>query len=160
MANYTTSIAFTISATRADAERFIKIIEAATALAQGEQLMLHRDITAAFLSNDKSPEDVLTDILDDGGFGLDCRFDEPLQTLTLYDTDGAPNLWALAHILQRLYVDMLPLGFIYTNSCDKARPDGVGGGLFAITSDAVVHRDLGQILQTDIEELRGAGHGD
>ena len=128
MANYYTHLAFDIPATSADAERFSKAIE-----------------EAAVGTGDTADEDERLQ-------GIACRFDQDGGTLAIFDRDGAPNLWALAKTLQRLFPEKLPLGFVYSCSCDKPRSDGLGGGLFAVASNSIVHRDLGELLAEEITE--------
>ena len=104
MANYFTHLAFQIPATSDDAERF------------------NEAIAAASVAGNSGAAD------DDELAGVACRFDQDSATLAIFDTDGAPNLWALAKTLQRLFPEKLPLGFAYSCSCDKPRSDGFGGG--------------------------------
>ena len=129
MANYYTHLAFEIPATSADAERFSKAIE-----------------EAAIGTEDAGDEDERLE-------GIACRFDRDSGTLAIFDSDGAPNLWALATTLQRLFPEKLPLGFVYSCSCDKPRTDGFGGGLFAVGSNNIVQRDLGELLAEEIADL-------
>ena len=131
MANYFTHLAFEIPATAEDAERFSQAIEDAAILVEN--------------SNGTDNEDELE--------GIACRFDQKSGTLAIFDTDGAPNLWALAKALQSLFPEKLPLGFVYSCSCDKPRMDGFGGGLFAVGSESIVHRDLGELLAEEISDL-------
>ena len=129
MANYYTHLAFEFPATRADAERFSEAIE-----------------DAAVGTGDAGDED-------EGLEGIACRFDQDTGTLAIFDSDGAPNLWALATTLQRLFPEKLPLGFVYSCSCDKPRSDGFGGGLFAVGSENIVQRDLVELLAEEISDL-------
>ena len=129
MANYYTHLAFEIPATSADAERFNDAVAAAT------------------VAGNSGVDD------DDALSGIACRFDQDSGTLAIFDSDGAPNLWALAKTLQRLFPEKLPLGFVYSCSCDKPRTDGFGGGLFAVGSDSIVQRDLGELLAEEISDL-------
>ena len=129
MANYYTHLAFEIPATSADAERFSKEIEEAAAGA-----------------GDAGDEDERLE-------GFACRFDQESGTLAIFDSDGAPNLWALAKTFQRLFPEKLPLGFVYSCSCDKPRSDGFGGGLFAVGSEDIMQRDLGELLAEEIADL-------
>ena len=129
MANYYTHLAFEIPATSADAERFSKAIE-----------------EAAVGAGDAGDED-------EGLDGVACRFDRDSGTLAIFDSDGAPNLWALATALQRLFPEKLPLGFVYSCSCDKPRSDGFGGGLFAVGCETIVQRDIGELLAEEIADL-------
>lgn len=153
MANYTTHFAFQIAASRADAERFIQLIEAGIALENDTPHLLGRDIEAAFRSETHGAERVFAEILGGTSFGIDCRFDAEQQKLTIFDSHGAPNLWALAQCLQRLYPDTLPMGFVYAETCDKNRVDGFGGGFFTIASDTVHNQSLAQILAAELAEL-------
>ena len=136
MANYYTHLTFEITAASADAERFSKAIE-----------------EAAVGPGDAGDEDERHE-------GIACRFDQDSGTLAIFDSDGAPNLWALAKTLQRLFPEKLPLGFVYSCSCDKPRTDGFGGGLLAVGSDSIVHRDLGELLAEEIAELPGKPDAD
>ena len=129
MANYFTHLAFEIPATSDDAERFNEAIAAAT------------------LAGNSGADD------DDELEGIACRFDQDSGTLAIFDADGAPNLWALAKTIQRLFPEKLPLGFAYSCSCDKPRSDGFGGGLFAVGSENIVQRDLGELLAEEISDL-------
>ncbi len=129
MANYYTHLAFEIPATSADAERFNKAIE-----------------EAAVGTGDAGDDDERLE-------GIACRFDRDSGTLAIFDSDGAPNLWALAKTLQQLFPEKLPLGFVYSCSCDKSRSDGFGGGLFALGSENIVQRDLGELLAEEIADL-------
>ena len=129
MANYYTHLAFQIPATSADAERFSKAIE-----------------EAAVGTGEVGDEDERLE-------GIVCQFDQDSGTLAIFDSDGAPNLWALATALQRLFPEKLPLGFVYSCSCDKPRSDGFGGGLFAVGSESIVQRDLGELLAEEIADL-------
>ena len=129
MANYYTHLAFQIPATSSDAERFNKAIE-----------------EAAVGMGDAGAEDESLE-------GIACRFDRDSGTLAIFDSDGAPNLWALAKTLQRLFPEKLPLGFVYSCSCDKPRSDGFGGGLFAVGCETIVQRDLGKLLAEEITDL-------
>ena len=129
MANYYTHCAFDLVADAHDAERFNRAIEEAGAAA------------------------VSTSDDDDQLDGIGCRFDTETGTLAIFDSDGTPNLWALAKALQRLLPARLAIGFVYSCSCDKLRPDGFGGGLFAIGAETIVHRDLGELLAEEITEL-------
>ena len=129
MANYYTHLAFEIPATSADAERFSKAIE-----------------EAAVGTGDAGDEDERLE-------GIACRFDQDSGALAIFDSDGAPNLWALAKTLQRLFPHKLPLGFVYSCSCDKPRSDGFGGGLFAVGSESIVYRDLGELLAEELADL-------
>lgn len=128
MANYFTHLAFEIPATSADAERFNEAIAA-----------------ASVAGNNADDDDELA--------GVACRFDQDSGALAIFDSDGAPNLWALAKTLQRLFPEKLPLGFAYSCSCDKPRSDGFGGGLFAVGSENIVQRDLGELLAEEIADL-------
>lgn len=132
MANYFTHLAFEIPATAEDAARFSQAIEEAA-------------LVAGYSSDDN-----------DAMEGIACRFDQDSETLAIFDTDGAPNLWALAQTLQRLFPEKLPLGFAYSCSCDKPRSDGFGGGLFAVGSENIVQRDLGELLAEEISDLSEA----
>ena len=127
MANYYTHFAFDLVADAGDAERFNQAIEEAG---------------IADAATDDYPLD-----------GIRCRFDIETGTLAIFDSDGAPNLRALAKALQRFLPARLPIGFVYSCSCDKPRPDGFGGGLFAIGAETIVHRDLGELLAEEIIEL-------
>ena len=129
MANYFSHLAFEIPATAEEAARFSQEIEEAA-------------LVAGYSSGDNDAMD-----------GIACRFDQESETLAIFDTDGAPNLWALAKTLQRLFPEKLPLGFAYSCSCDKPRSDGFGGGLFAVGSDTIVHRDLGELLAEKIADF-------
>ena len=129
MANYYTHLAFEIPATSSDAERFSKAIE-----------------EAAVGAGDAGDED-------EGLDGVACRFDRDSGTLAIFDSDGAPNLWALAKTFQRLFPEKLPLGFVYSCSSDKPRSDGYGGGLFAVGCETIVQRDLGELLAEEIADL-------
>ena len=129
MANYFTHLAFQIPATSDDAERF------------------NEAIAAASVAGNSGADD------DDALSCIACRFDQDSGTLAIFDSDGAPNLWALAKTLQRLFPEKLPLGFAYSCSCDKPRSDGFGGGLFAVGSENIVQRDLGELLADEISDL-------
>ena len=129
MANYFTHLAFEIPATSDDAERFNEAIAA-----------------ASVAGNSGADED-------DELAGVACRFDQDSGTLAIFDSDGAPNLWALAKTLQRLFPEKLPLEFVYSCSCDKPRSDGFGGGLFAVGCEAIVQRDLGELLAEEISDM-------
>ena len=59
----------------------------------------------------------------------------------------------LATAFQRLFPEKLPLGFVYSCSCDKPRSDGSGGGLFAVGCGTIVQRDLGELLAEEIADL-------
>ena len=128
MANYYTHLAFDLAVDARDSERFSRAIEQA-------------GVAGAATGDDDQLE------------GIACRSDEDSGTLAIFDSDGAPNLWALAKALQRLLPARLPIGFVYSCSCDKPRPDGFGGGLFAIGAETIVHRDLGEPLAEEITEL-------
>ena len=129
MANYYTHLAFDIPATAAEAERFSNEIE-----------------EAAVGTGDDDDDDERLE-------GISWGFDQDSGTLAIFDSDGAPNLWALAKTLQKLFPEKLPLGFVYSCSCDKPRSDGFGGGLFAVGSKSIVQRDLGELLAEDIADL-------
>ncbi|MDP3674645.1 MAG: hypothetical protein Q8R44_06070 [Novosphingobium sp.] len=129
MANYYTHLAFEIPATSDDAERFNEAIAAAT------------------VAGNSGADD------NDAMEGIGCRFDQDSGTLAIFDSDGAPNLWALATSLQRLFPEKLPLGFVYSCSCDKPRSDGFGGGLFAVGSENIVQCDLSELLAEEIADL-------
>ena len=135
MANYYTHLAFEIPATGDDAERFYEAIAAAT------------------VAGNSGADD------DDELAGIACRFDQDSGTLAIFDRDGTPNLWALAKTLQRLFPEKLPLGFVYSCSCDKPRTDGFGGGLFAVGSKNIVQRDLGELLAEEIADLENPDVG-
>ena len=136
MANYYTHLAFEIPATNAEAERFSKAIE-----------------EAAVGTGDAGDEDERLE-------GIACRFDQDSGTLAIFASEGAPNLLALAKTIQRLFPEKLPLGFVYSCSCDKPRSDGFGGGLFAVGCKTIVHRDLGDLLAEEIAELPGKPDAD
>lgn len=129
MANYFTHLAFEIPATAEDATRFSREIEG-----------------AAVGTGDAGDEDERLE-------GIGCRFDQDSGTLAIFDSDGAPNLWAMAETLQRLFPQKLPLGFVYSCSCDKPRTNGFGGGLFAVGSGSIMHRDIGELLAEEIADL-------
>lgn len=129
MANYYNHLAFDLAADAGDAERF------------------NRAIAEAGIADAATGDD------DEQLDGIGCRFDIETGTLAIFDSDGAPNLWALAKALQRLFPARLPIGFVYSCSCDKPRADGFGGGLFAIGAETIVHRDLGELLAEEIAEL-------
>ena len=133
MANYYTHLAFDLLADAGEAERISRAIEEA-------------GIADAATGGD--------DQLD----GIGCRFDTATCRLAIFDRDGAPNLWALAKALQRLLPTRLPIGFVYSCSCDKARLDGFGGGLFVVGEETIVHRELGALLAEAIAELGEACH--
>ena len=128
MANSYTHLAFDLAADAGDAERFSRAINEA-------------GVAGVYTGDD--------DQLD----GIGCRFVTEAGTLAIFDSDGIPNLWALAKALQRLLPARLPIGFIYSCSCDKPRSDGFGGGFFAIGAKTIVHRDLGELLAEEIAEL-------
>ena len=129
MANYYTHLAFDLAADAPDAERFKLAIE-----------------EADVVGTNTGDED---DRLD----GIGCRFDTETRTLAIFDSDGAPNLWALANTLQHIFPARLPIGFVYSRSCDKPRSDGFGGGFFAIGAKTIIHRELGDLLAEAIAEL-------
>lgn len=160
MANYTTHLAFDIAATREDAERFIKIIEASIAIEDGQWPMLAPEIEPAFRSVRQPAEALLAEILDGTSLGIDCGFDEDHGVLGFWDSEGSPNLWAFAQCLQRLFPKKLPMGFVYSNNCDKHRPGGFGGGLFAIGADTIVHRTLDRMLEEELAQLQGKSDDD
>lgn len=155
MANYYVHLAFEIPATLKDTERFIQLIEAITTLQNGENFLLAPEIEPAFRSDTETAERVLVDIISDLDFGVECRFDADRGTMLIWDNDGSPHLWALAQCLQRLYPDKLPLGFVYSETCDKPRADGYGGGYFVISKDGITNRSLVQSLSEDMAELEG-----
>lgn len=154
MADYVTYFSVKISATQADAERLINVIAAAAAIDNSEPLLLSSDIEAAFAFANESAETVFTEIVGDMGLGIECLFNETEKSLTIYDSDGAPNLCALAQCLQRLYPDKLPLGFVYAETCDKSRRDGFGGGYFTVAHDSIANQSLAQILDGKLADLR------
>jgi hypothetical protein len=156
MASSRTHLAFNIAATRDDAERFIKVIEAAVAIDLGHTPRLAPEIEPAFRASAQSADATFAEILGGIGLGIDCRFDENHGVLGFYDSDGRPNLCAFAQCLQRLYPGKLPMGFVYSTQCDTHRPSGFGGGLFAITVAAIVHRTLDQLLMAEPTLLREA----
>jgi hypothetical protein len=96
MANTRAHLAFNIAATRDDAERFIKVIEAAVALEFGHQPRLAPEIEPAFRASAQSADATFAEILGGIGLGIDCRFDESHGVLGYYDSDGRPNLCAFA----------------------------------------------------------------
>lgn len=159
MANTTTHLAFNITATREDAERFIKLVEAAVAIEDGQPLLLAPEIEPAFRSVRQPAERILVEILEGMDLGIDCRFDEDHGVLGFWDNDGSPNLWAFAQCLQRLFPDKLPMGFVYSNDCDRHRPSGFGGGLFAIGADDIIHRTLDRILEEELAQLQETSGG-
>ncbi len=152
MANYYTSLAFKIAANRKDADQFIALIAAVATTQDGTIEALTPDLETAFASDLMSPAALLSD-LTGGDFGINCHFDETSQSLTIFDSDGAPNLWALAQSLQRLYPAKLPLGFAYAETCDKQRAGGFGGGIFVIASDSIFNETLAQRLEEELTEL-------
>ena len=129
MANYYTHLAFDIPASPAQAERFAHEIELATLLGVcgGED--------------------------DDAMEGVACRFDFASGILAIFDREGAPNLEALAKTIQRLFPNRLPFGFAYSCTCSKPRSDSFGGGLFAVGSDAIVQRDISDLLAEELTRL-------
>ena len=129
MANYYTHLAFELAADAGEAECF------------------DRAIAEAGVAGACNDED------DDQLDGIACRFDGETGRLAICDSDGAPNLWALAKALQRFLPARLPVGFVYSCSCDKGRSDGFGGGLFAIGAETIVHRDLGELLAEELADL-------
>ena len=135
MANYYTHLAFAIPATAEDAARFSQAIEQAA-------------LIGSYSGTDNDDE------LD----GIACRFDSDRGTLAIFDSDGSPTLGALATTLQDLFPDKLPLGFVYSCSCDKARPGGFGGGLIAIGADSIVERGLSELLAGELTDLRMTSH--
>lgn len=155
MANYYAHLAFEIRASLGDTERFIQLIEAITCLQSGENFLLAPEIEPAFRSDTQTAERVLVDIVSDLDFGLECRFDADRGTMLIWDNDGSPHLWALAQCLQRLYPDKLPLGFVYSETCDKPRASGFGGGYFAISIDSITNRSLAQSLSEKMAALEG-----
>lgn len=134
MANYYTHLAFDLAVDAREAERFSRAIE------------------------ESSVAGATTGDGDDQLDGIGCGFDEDSGTLAIFDSDGAPHLWALAKALQRLLPARLPIGFVYSCSCDKPRPDGFGGGLFVVGAETIVHRDLGELLAEAIAELGEVCH--
>jgi hypothetical protein len=159
MAIACTHLAFNIVATRDDAERFIKVIEAAAAIELSHQPRLAPEIEPAFRASAQSADATFAEILGGIGLGIDCSFDENHGLLGFYDIDGRPNLCAFAQCLQRLYPEKLPIGFVYSTQCDTHRPSGFGGGLFAVVADAIVHRTLDQLLAAELASLPGASGG-
>ena len=159
MANTRIHLAFNIAATRDDAERFIKIIEAAVAIDLGHAPLLAPEIEPAFRTSAQSADATFAEILGGIGLGIDCKFDENHGILGFYDSDGRPNLCAFAQCLQRLYPDKLPIGFVYSTQCDTHRPSGFGGGLCTIAADAIVHRTLDQLLAAELTSLPEASGG-
>ena len=156
MADYATSLAFAIPATRTDALRFVMLIEATTTIEESGAATLPPDIEDAFADMPSSGAQIIAAIFkDETGFGIDCLFDEEAQTLTIYDNNGSPALWPLAQCIQRLFPAKLPIGFVYANTCSKHRPNGFGGGLFAIGTDCIVHKTLDQALADALEDLKG-----
>jgi hypothetical protein len=155
MANYFVHLGFEIPASPGDTDRFIQLIEAITCLQNGENALLAPEIEPAFRSDTPTAESVLVDIISDLDFGIECRFDPDRGTMLIWDNDGSPHLWALAQCLQRLYPDQLPLGFVYSETCDKPRANGFGGGYFAISKDSIINRSLAQSLSDEMAELGG-----
>ena len=129
MANYYTHFAFELAADAHDAERFKLAIE-------------ETGIAEAATGDDDCQLD-----------GIGCRFDTATGRLAIFDSDGGPNMWALAKALQRILPTRLPIGFVYSCSCGKPRSDGFGGGLFAVGAETIVQRDLGELLAEAIAEL-------
>lgn len=130
MANYYTHLAFNIPATAEDAERFAQAIEQAA-------------LIDAY--SDADIDEVLG--------GIACRFDSGSGTLAIFDSDGGPTLWALAKTLQDLFPEKLPLGFVYSCTCDKARAGGFGGGLFVVGVDTIVERGLSELLAGELTAM-------
>jgi hypothetical protein len=159
MANYTTHFAFRIKATRTDAERFIKVIEAMAAIAEGKEHLLAAEIASAFGVDTQTPEQVFASLDVDYGFGVDCLFRESDSSLIIFDTGGCPNLSALAECLKRLYPDKLPMGFVYCETCDKSRTDGFGGGFFAIGPDTIFHQSIAQVMEEKLAEMKATSDG-
>lgn len=154
MADYFTHLAFAIPASDADAERFIKLMDATIALEETGDTVLAPEIERAFGATPETAKDKLAEIFSDNAdIGIDCVFNETQQILTIFDRAGEPALWPLAECLQRLFPEKLPLGFTYANTCSKRRTDGFGGGIFAIGTECVVHKSLDQVLAEELEDL-------
>ena len=160
MADYFTKFAFAISAARADAERVRMLVEATTTLEESGAATLTPEIEPAFATPTASGATITAGIFEDNPyFGIDCQFDEPSQTLAIFDRDGSPALWPLAQCLQRLLPAKLPFRFVYAQTCSKHRTDGFGGGLFAIGHDCIVQKSLDEALAEEVDDLTEFGDG-
>jgi hypothetical protein len=159
MANYTTHFAFRIKATRADAERFIQVIEAMVAIAEDREHLLAPEVAPAFGTDTQTQEQVLARLDEDFGFGIDCLFSESGSSLIIVDRDGCPNLSALAEYLKRLCPGKLPMGFVYCETCNKSRTDGFGGGFFVIGPDTIFHQSIAQVMEEELAEMKATSDG-
>ena len=153
MANYFTHISFKLAVTREEAEQLVSVIASAASIEDGNGPMLAPEIEKAFRTDSQSPDQNFCEIMDDLIFGIECIYNETSSTLTIFDSDGAPNLSALGQCLQRLYPEKLPLGFVYADTCDKARAGGFGGGYFVITGDTISQQTLAHMLDNDLTAL-------
>jgi len=153
MANFFTRLSFKIAATREEAEIFISIIEQAAELDNEEDIRLPPDLHAAFSRNSQSAEEHFKETMGGLNFGIDCIFNETGGNLTIYDSHGAPNLIALSQCLQKLYPQKLPIGFVYADTCDKARADGFGGGYYLVEGENITHKSLHQLLENELKQV-------
>jgi hypothetical protein len=156
MANDYTHFAFVLDASAADNALLDQHIRAINDIEDHDETEpLPAELDILFRTDLKSGRAAIADILDDMSFGFQTDFVKQSDDLTFYADDGSPNLRALAQFLHKLFPSKLPMGFVYSETGDKARPDGFGGGLFVICSDTVVQRSLPEILAEELEELGG-----
>lgn len=158
MADTFTRVGFTIPAVRLDAERFIMLIDALATLAESGAATLPPEIEQAFASATASGASNLAALFaNEVSFGMDCLFDARTKTLSIFDQEGSPALWPLAQCLQQLFPEKLPLGFVYanTNAEGMRRAGGSAGGIFAINRDTIIHKTFDQVLDAEINDLKG-----
>ena len=110
MANYFTHISFKLAVTREEAEQLVSVIASAASIEDGNGPILPPEIEKAFRTDSQSPDQNFCEIMDDLIFGIECIYNETSSTLTIFDSDGAPNLSALGQCLH-----------IPTDACPDAR---------------------------------------
>lgn len=94
-------------------------------------------------------------------WGVQCRIDTSAGTVWLSDEDGAPNLDAVAGLIQ-LYYRTLEMSnsihtFCWAETCSKPRIDAFGGGVVAITANEIKWLNVSAAATTAIRSFEEYG---
>jgi hypothetical protein len=132
MANYYTHFSFQFPTTPEEYDNFLEVIS--IDFEDPEPPTLPRFLSDRFADVNQLKQVLFDDAYPD--FGI--SYEQPTtETLGIYDYGGCPDLEAIAKLVQLCCPSNLPLGFEWSNTCDKQRPDGFGGGWIAIFPDRI-----------------------
>lgn len=158
MANYETRFALAISTpTKEEKLWWDHVVELISTVSDYENA---DDMKSRVTGEDLEIYNALTD--ENGNFSWGIDLSAVLGPATWFDdSDGEPNLDALAKLLQLFLKKFQPknmISFLWAATCSKPRLDGFGGGVCAVTAEDIVWCTTSQVEEYLKRVFQNVGH--